>query len=613
MPYSLKATFSGLTALSVSLTTAYAQEQTYLDRPAEDEFVYFVLPDRFENGDTSNDTGGFPGGRLDHGFDPTHKGFYNGGDLRGLINRLDYLQGMGVTAIWLGPIFKNRPVQGGPGQESAGYHGYWITDFTDVDPHFGTKEELHELIREAHARDMKVYQDIITNHTADVISYHECHDPDYRGKDKPVEGCPYRSKANYPYWTRGDAKGRSINKGFKGETIMTVENFAKLTRPDYAYTPYVPEGMEDLKVPAWLNEVQFYHNRGETRFNGENSLYGDFAGLDDLFTEHPRVVEGFIEIYGDWISEFKVDGFRIDTARHVNPEFWRAFLPAMQERAEAEGIPHFYIFGEVYDPSPVGLAPFTRTDKFPTVLDFGFQNAATQVIANGEPTDMLRAFFKADVLYEDGFETARKLPTFLGNHDMGRFALFVRRGNPDAEDKEVLARTILGHAFMTAARGVPVIYSGDEQGFAGDGHDQDARENMFPSQVAVYNDNDLVGTDATTAAENFAMDHPIYEAIASLSAIRAQEPTLRYGEQIVRHTETDGGVFALSRIDEENGTEILFVMNADNQPRTLQVEVDHRSSRWSGLAGDCARKSTSKGSVKVELGATSYAMCKSNW
>ena len=92
----------------------------YLDRLPQEEVVYFVLPDRFENGDRSNDTGGLSGGPLDHGFDPTHKGFYNGGDLKGLTERLDYLQNMGITAIWFAPIFKNKPVQGPPGPRKCG-------------------------------------------------------------------------------------------------------------------------------------------------------------------------------------------------------------------------------------------------------------------------------------------------------------------------------------------------------------------------------------------------------------------------------------------------------------------------------------------------------------
>jgi glycosidase len=164
---------------------AYAAATDFRERLPEDEVVYFVLPDRFENGDPSNDRGGMQGDRLTTGFDPTSKGFYHGGDLKGLTARLAYIQGLGATAIWLGPIYKNKAVQGGPGQESAGYHGYWITDFTHVDPHFGNDDDMQAFVAGAHARGMKVYLDIITNHTADVIQYREC-------LGKP---CPYRSRA----------------------------------------------------------------------------------------------------------------------------------------------------------------------------------------------------------------------------------------------------------------------------------------------------------------------------------------------------------------------------------------------------------------------------------
>src|SRR5918996_4229469 len=137
------------------------------------ERFYFVMADRFANGDPTNDTGGIAGDRLVHGHDPTHTGFYHGGDLAGLLEQLDYIEGMGTTAIWLTPSFENKPVQGAPGTESAGYHGYWITDFTQIDPHLGTNDELKELVDAAHARGIKFFFDIITNHTADVITYEE--------------------------------------------------------------------------------------------------------------------------------------------------------------------------------------------------------------------------------------------------------------------------------------------------------------------------------------------------------------------------------------------------------------------------------------------------------
>ncbi|MFN3387796.1 MAG: alpha-amylase family glycosyl hydrolase [Allosphingosinicella sp.] len=587
---------------AAALLPAPLGAQTRLDRPAEEEVVYFVLPDRFENGDTANDEGGWRGGRLDHGFDPTHKGFYHGGDLKGLTARLDYLAGLGITAIWLGPIYKNKPVQGPKGGESSGYHGYWITDFTDVDPHFGSRADLKTFIDAAHARGMKVYLDIITNHTADVIRYRECPDSD----------CAYRSVADYPWTTRGGPEGPAINRGFRGagKPNQRSGNFEALKDPNWAYDVFVPKAEANVKVPAWLNDPIYYHNRGNSQWRGESNLNGDFVGLDDLFTEHPRVVDGMIEIFGQWIEDFGVDGFRIDTARHVNPEFWQAFVPAMLERAKARGIPHFHIFGEVFDPDPGMLARFTKVDTYPTLLDFAFQSAVSDVVARNQGTDRLARLFMMDALYEGGEETAKKLPTFLGNHDMGRFGHFVRQGNPGASDEEVLKRVILGHAIMFTARGVPTIYYGDEQGFAGDGGDQDAREDMFPSRVAVYNDNRLVGSGATTAVSNFDTGAPLYRAIARLAAIRKADPALSRGDQVVRASSEGPGLFALSRRAPSGGGETLAVFNTGTAPLTVNVEVDHDSRRWTPVHGACAATATAPGSYRVEIAPLDYVICK---
>ena len=125
-------------------------------QPGSQEQFYFVMTDRFANADASNDEGGLTGDRLTTGFDPTDKGFYNGGDIAGLREKLDYIDGLGTTAIWLTPSFKNKPVQGEGANASAGYHGYWITDFTQIDPHLGTNAELEALIAEAHAKGIKV-------------------------------------------------------------------------------------------------------------------------------------------------------------------------------------------------------------------------------------------------------------------------------------------------------------------------------------------------------------------------------------------------------------------------------------------------------------------------
>nr|WP_294809979.1 alpha-amylase family glycosyl hydrolase [uncultured Sphingomonas sp.] len=574
-----------------------AAAQGYRDRLPEDEVLYFLLPDRFENGDTTNDRGGLKGDRLVTGFDPTAKGFYHGGDLKGLTKRLDYVEALGATAIWVGPIFKNKPVQGPKGQESAGYHGYWVTDFTIVDPHLGTDADFKALVDAAHARGIKVYMDIIVNHTADVIQYRECGD------------CVYRSRAEFPYGRRGGVGGAAINNGFAGDDIRTPENFAKLTRPDYAYTPFVPAAERQVKVPAWLNDPIYYHNRGNSTFAGESSTMGDFVGLDDVFTEHPRVIAGMIEIFGSWIDRFGIDGFRIDTARHVNPEFWAAFVPAIQARAKAKGIPNFHIFGEVADPDTSALARHTRVDKLPTVLDFAFARTVNAVSAGEVGTDKLAAVFAADPLYEGGEATARRLPTFIGNHDQGRAAFFIRKANPNASAEELLARDRLAHAMLLLLRGVPTIYSGDEQGFVGDGDDQNAREDMFTSKVAVYNDNQLLGTTRTNAVANFDTDHPLFREIATLAKLRRAHPALTRGRQVLRFAGEKPGLFAVSRFDPVTGGEILIAFNSSPQPWTGNVQVEAGSTTFASLAGVCPATAAAPGSVTLTLPAFGYAVC----
>ena len=574
----------------------------YRERLPEDEVVYFVLPDRFENGDPGNDRGGLGGDRLTTGFDPSSKGFYHGGDLKGLTVRLDYIQGLGTTAIWLGPVYKNKPVQGGPGEESAGYHGYWITDFTSVDPHFGTDDDLHAFVDAAHKRGIKVYLDIITNHTADVIQYRECMNA----------ACPYRSRADYPYTRKGGPQGAPINEGFAGDDVHTEINYARFTDPNYAYTPFVPPAEANVKVPAWLNSPIYYHNRGNSEWWGESSLFGDFVGLDDLMTENPRVVKGFIDIYGDWISNYRLDGFRVDTARHVNPEFWRAFAPAMLQRARSKGIPNFHIFGEVAAETVdvAQLARHTRVDKFPSVLDFAFARAVEESVAGNAGTTVLARLYQDDGLYEGGAPAALRLPTFTGNHDFGRFAWLVKRARPQAGDDEILQRVMLSNAMLFLLRGVPVVYYGDEQGFIGHGVDQDCRQDMFASQVASYNDQGLLGSTSTTAGANFNALHPLYKQISGLASLRKQYVELRRGRQVVRSQSREPGLFAASRIGND-GRELLVAFNTSMAPVTARVQVEVHTRNLKALIGECPAPDV-PGSVRLTIPPLGYVACVEN-
>lgn len=588
-------------AMFVSAAPAAAQPD-YRARLPQDEVIYFVLPDRFENADPSNDRGGLSGDRLKTGFDPTSTGFYHGGDLKGLMKRLDYIQGLGATALWVAPVFKNKAVQGPPGHESAGYHGYWITDFTEVDPHFGTNADFKALVDAVHARGMKFYMDIVVNHTADVIQYKEC----------PVSvECPYRSIADYPYQRRGGVNGAAINNGFAGERDGSAANFAKLTDPNYAYTVEIPPAERDVKRPEWLNNPIYYHNRGNSTFQGESSTLGDFSGLDDVFTENPRVVQGMIQIYESWIDKYHVDGFRIDTAQHVNPEFWQQFVPAILARARKDGIPHFHIFGEVAtgDMDPAHTAVNTRVDKLPAVLDFPFARAVIDVLSGTAGTDELAKLFRADALYEGGPMAALQLPTFIGNHDAGRFPMLVRHFGGNFSDAELLQREMLANAMLLTLRGVPTIYYGDEQGFVGAGGDQAARQDMFPSKVASYNAEKLLGTTATTAQSNFDTSHPLYREIAKLAHIRTSHAALTRGLQLIRYSQNKPGLFAVSRFEPGTGREMLLLFNTSTQPLRQNVRVETRSTRFDALAGSCPLTAQAPGSVAIALPPLGYAVC----
>jgi neopullulanase len=163
---------------------------------------------------------------------------------------------------------------------------------------------------------------------------------------------------------------------------------------------------------------------------------------------------------------------------------------------------------------------------------------------------------------------------------------------------------------LLTLRGVPTIYSGDEQGFVGDGWDQDSREDMFPSKVAVYNDNRLLGTRATTADSNFDTAHPLYKFIAELSALRQAQPALRRGKQIVRNYSEKPGLFAVSRIEPASGEELLVVFNTSTAALNANVEIGAAVTALESLSGPCPSAPRAVGSVAVSLGPLSFMVCK---
>lgn len=525
----------------------------YQERDFQEEVFYFVLPDRFYNGDESNDLGAPADDKKRAisrgGFDKSHKGMYHGGDLSGLTQKLPYLDNMGITAIWLTPVLRNKAMQAG----TSGYHGYWILDFTEIDPHLGSNAELKHFIAQAHKRNIKVFFDIITNHTADVIKYEECHGQDGLGWIVKGNECPFKSLAQL---VEGDR-----------------------------YTSLIPVGSENLKTPNWLNNIDVYHNQGDSHWAGESSLRGDFAGLDDVDTNSEKVVTGMIDIYKKIIDEFKPDGFRIDTVKHVNMEFWQDFSPALMAHAKTQGIDNFTMYGEVYSFEPELLSRFTVEGKLPSVLDFALQGALQKTLVEQQGTDVLAALFAKDHLYRTTHEdientNANQLVNFTGNHDMGRFAYSLKQSKYNYSESEQIQRNVLAHAMLYFSRGVPVIYYGDEQGFVGDGNDQGSRQDMMPSKVASYNDDDLLATDKTTAANNFDTTHLFYQTFAKYADLYQQYPALRFGQQTTLYSQDKPGVFALQRVYSDKGKEqkLIVVYNTSAQAQDLTAIINKKQT-----------------------------------
>ncbi|MEW2408458.1 pullulanase-type alpha-1,6-glucosidase [Streptomyces griseoviridis] len=531
------------------------------------EQFYFVMPDRFANGSTANDRGGLTGSRLSTGYDPTDKGFYQGGDLKGLTDRLGYIKGLGTTAIWLAPIFKNRPVQGADaGQPSAGYHGYWITDFTQVDPHFGTNADLETLISKAHRQGMKVYFDVITNHTADVVDYRE-------------KSYDYLSKGAFPYLTEDGEPFDDADyaKGDRGFPAVDAGSF-----------PRTPTAASGAKVPSWLNDPTMYHNRGDSTYAGESTTYGDFSGLDDLWTERPEVVTGMEKIYQRWVRDFDIDGFRIDTVKHVDMDFWTQWATALDAYAARQGRDDFFMFGEVYSADTSVTSPYVTRGRLDATLDFPFQDAARAYASQGGSAQRLAAVFADDYKYTTDKANAYEQVTFLGNHDMGRIGAFLKQDNPKAGDAELLAKDRLANEVMFLSRGNPVVYYGDEQGFTGAGGDKDARQTMFASKVADYLDDDEIGTDRTHADDAYDTGAPLYRQIRALAALRKAEPALTDGVQTERYAADGAGVYAFSRTDARTGTEYVVALNNAEGARSATFATGSAGMTFRGIHGTSA-------------------------
>ena len=508
------------------------------------EVIYFVMPDRYRNGDTSNDN--------QPGFNPTHTAFFHGGDLRGLTGNckdddgLARLKNLGFTAIWMTPLVVQQP----PTEGGAGYHGYWGVDFLNVEPRLGSNDDLVKLSECAKKLGLKLILDVVTNHTGDIIWYN----------------------------------GRE---------------------------PYIPEKFKGIKNPAWLNEISNYHNAGDMNncwSGGSCTRDGDFFGLDDLATEKEVVYRGFADIYGEWIDRYGFEGFRVDTARHVDTKFFKNWSPLINKAAEQKGISDFTIFGEVWEPDPIALMNFIRVNKMQTALDFPFQRVAVDYATSSSSASVLENLFAYDDYYTSSNSSASSLVTFLGNHDMGRVAFLInaKRVNPQSQ---LLARVKLAHVLLYLSRGIPTVYYGDEVGMTGseNGNDQRARQDMFPTQVEMWKNEPRVGSKPVKDGDSFSeKSHPISDLLKNLGQLRKEHPALANGQMQIRYAK--GPLFIFSKRAVGENTEYLIALNNSSKKVSATVPTA-TSGNWEKLLGSASFEGN-RSEVSISLSPFGYAVLR---
>ncbi|HEY3916044.1 MAG TPA: alpha-amylase family glycosyl hydrolase, partial [Verrucomicrobiae bacterium] len=320
---------------------------------AHSQNIYQIITDRFYDGDPSNDN-------ADGNYDPAgHRGTsVHGGDFKGIEEKLDYIKALGATAIWISPVVLNARGE---------FHGYAGRDFYKVDPHWGSLSDLQHMIRAAHTKGIEVIDDVVVNHGGDLI---DSADPDYPKFKYPPEGYTLRYR-----------------------------------HPTRQYPP--PFGIND------------FHSNGVIQNYNDNTQreLGELSGLDDFRTETPFIRTEMTKIYEFWIEQAGFDGFRVDSVPHVEMGFWQTWCPAIHDFAAAHGKPHFFMFGEVLNPSDAKCASYTGPAKLDSVLDYPLYFNINSVFARADGNTKLLQDSYNSIFSNYDLSAQTQLVTFLDNHD----------------------------------------------------------------------------------------------------------------------------------------------------------------------------------------------------
>ncbi|MGH7293523.1 MAG: alpha-amylase family glycosyl hydrolase [Polyangiaceae bacterium] len=499
-----------------------------------DEVIYQLIVDRFSDGDVDNDFNVEPGSLAQ----------YQGGDWKGIEDHLDYLQALGVTTLWISPVVQNVDSDA----DIDGYHGYWAQDLTQVNPHFGDLASLRSMVAHAHDRGMKVVLDIVCNHMGQVFFYDINRNgrPDDYVNGSGTPGDPVVQISEYdPPWQPGGVLSFS-QEGSSGRAPILFFDDPSINR-------LPPQ-------PGILATAAAYHGFGhiENYDDVAQRTLGDFTGgLKDLATELPEVRATLVDAYATWVEKVDFDGYRIDTIKHVESDFWPVFAGNTRSRLAAENKTDFLMFGEAFDGNDQLIGSYTMPGALDSVFYFSqhftvfqnvFENASNPAAAQG--TDQIQALWaQKQTNYgtqpqDGGIGVApyKALVNFIDNHDVPRF-LFASNGDVAA------LRNAL--TLLFTEDGIPNLYYGTEQEFSG-GNDPANREVLWT-------------TGMPTTGDTFAH-------IANLAAIRRAYVALRRGDTNVVWSsphvaqEDDAGIFAFERGggDAGAGTYALVVLNTDD-------------------------------------------------
>ncbi|EPX61319.1 Periplasmic alpha-amylase [Cystobacter fuscus DSM 2262] len=431
-------------------------------RSWSDEVLYFVVVDRFADGDPANNLQ----------VDAKAPGTFHGGDFKGLREQLDELSSLGVTALWITPVVKN--IDGfvtGAGFPDWGYHGYWAEDFQQLEPRFGSEQELKALVDAAHQRGIRVLLDVVYNHPG--------YDSRYQ-KDPQTSG-----------WLRSQEQGTC----------------------------------------------------------GQDDVTSCVSGLPDFKTEVPEVAKYLLDAQLAWGKRSGVDGFRLDTVKHVDHPFWREHRRRTREELGKD----FFLLGEVWGGDRESLDPWFSGDELDAGFDFGFQGSALAWVQGRGRTVAFDAYLRSRHKVRKGY----LLSHFLSSHDVPG-ALFQLAG-----DK---ARFRLAALLQFTTTGLPVIYYGEEVGRPGG--DWPANRGDMPW-----------GERRVGPGVGLPRDESLRQFYQQLVALRRAHPALSRGSH--QGLATEGDVYTFVRHDPESGDAVVVAVNRGGKKASVSVPWPEA---WGGAA-----------------------------